>query len=88
MKQLPRMIAPGLLMLLAASVLLDGCGYRTFGAASFGDVNTIFVPIFENYSFRRGYEFQLTQAVIEQIQREGTFGLPPVTKPTRSCKLP
>ena len=73
MKQLPRMIGPGLLMLLAASVLLDGCGYRTFGAASFGDVNTISVPIFENYSFRRGYEFQLTQAVIEQIQREGTL---------------
>jgi hypothetical protein len=73
MKQLPRMIGPGLLMLLAASVLLDGCGYRTFGAASFGEVNTIFVPIFENYSFRRGYEFQLTEAVIEQIQREGTF---------------
>lgn len=75
MKRSLRMIGLGLLVMLAAPLLLDGCGYRTFGAASFGEVNSVFVPIFENYSFRRGYEFQLTEAVIEQIQREGTLRL-------------
>lgn len=61
------------LVLLVASFTLYGCGYKPYRLTAVGDVQTIFVPIFENYSFRRGYEFQLTAAVIEQIQRESTL---------------
>jgi hypothetical protein len=61
--------------------LLSGCGYQQEGKYSANpdsgykwqslyrqDVQTVAVPIFQNKSFSRGMEFQLTQAVIQQIE--------------------
>lgn len=67
---------PALLLGAVAGCLLfacGSCGYRAARGPVAGDVKTVFVPIFDNYSFRRGYEFQLTKAVIDQIQTEGAL---------------
>ena len=65
------------LLLSCAALLNCGCGYRSAGTRAAGEVTSVFVPIFENYSFRRGYEFELTRAVISQIQSEGILRVAP-----------
>ena len=45
---------------------LAGCGYTTKPLTP-DNVRTIYVPIFDNRTFRRGLEFQLTQAVKTEI---------------------
>ena len=52
------------------AILLCGCaGYR-FGAASLypSDVRTVFVPMFESDSLRRGLSKRLTEAVVKEIE--------------------
>ncbi len=44
-----------------------GCGYRQGGLFD-ADVRTVAVPIFDNQSFYRGLEFDLTEATIKQIE--------------------
>lgn len=53
---------------LAALLLLSvvGCGYTTDSLIR-RDIDTISVPVFENRTFRRGLEVQLTQAVIDEL---------------------
>ncbi|ODS32603.1 MAG: hypothetical protein SCARUB_02255 [Candidatus Scalindua rubra] len=46
--------------------LMSGCGYSTKSLIS-RKINTIYIPIFENITFRRGIEFDLTKAVKEEI---------------------
>ena len=59
-------------LLLTASVLLAGCGYSTESIWR-QDVRTIAVPIFENRSLRRGFEFDLTKAVTREIMRRTDY---------------
>ncbi len=47
-----------------------GCGYKAASMAP-GDVKSVAVPIFENTSFRVGLEFDLTRAVIAELQSRG-----------------
>jgi hypothetical protein len=46
--------------------LLAGCGYNT-GSLMPAGVKTIAVPMFQNETFRRGLEIQLTDAVVQEI---------------------
>ena len=46
--------------------LISGCGYTTKPLIS-RKINSIYIPIFENDTFRRGLEFDLTNAVKEEI---------------------
>ena len=51
------------LVLLA---LITGCGYTTKSLIS-RNINSIFIPIFGNYTFRSGLEFDLTTALKDEI---------------------
>jgi Lipopolysaccharide-assembly len=59
-----------LLGLLAAS----GCGY-TIGNQFQQNIQTVYVPIATNEDFRRGVEFQLTEAVQKQITERTPYRL-------------
>jgi hypothetical protein len=63
-------VLPVLVALLAAS----GCGY-TIGNQFQQNVQTVYVPIATSEDFRRGPEFQLTEAVQKQIQERTPFRL-------------
>lgn len=67
-------LAVKLLLLLLLSINLTGCGY-TVGNSYQPDVQTVYVPIFENKTFRRGFEYQLTEAVQQKIQSRTPFRL-------------
>ena len=54
------------LILGLMAVILSGCGY-THGKLYRGDVKTVTVPIFGNKSFRKGIEFDLTEALIKEL---------------------
>jgi TolB-like protein len=68
---------------LALACTAGGCGYSTVGSEPVGgyqwhslypeDVKTIAVPIFTNKSFRRNEEFQLTKALITQIESKTQY---------------
>lgn len=58
------MAMAGALLVVAAAT---GCGYRQGGLFS-AEVRTVAVPIFQNQSFYRGLEFDLTEATIKQIE--------------------
>ena len=69
----------GLATLLATGLpatLLTGCGY-TVGNAFEAQVRTVAVPVFKSESFRRGLEFQLTEAVQREIQNRTPFRIAP-----------
>ena len=53
---------------------LPGCGYMV-GSTHPADVRTVAVPVFQSQSFRRGFEFQLTEAVHKEIQNRTHFRL-------------
>jgi len=63
---------------------LPGCGYM-LGAPVAQDIRTIAVPIATSDSFRRGVEFQLTEAVHKQIQT--TTHLRLVNEPFADARL-
>lgn len=59
-----------LLPLVLLAVVAGGCaGYR-FGTASLypSDIRTVYVPMFESDSLRRGLSERLTEAVIKEIE--------------------
>lgn len=62
------------LVLLAPVLLLAACasdpsqGY-SFSAARKSSVRTISVPVFQNTTFSRGVETELTNAIVQEIQR-------------------
>ena len=66
----------GLLLVLSCLLLMpvSGCGY-TLGNGFSPDIKTVSVPIFENDTFRRGLEFQLTEAVQKGIQNRTPYRL-------------
>src|SRR3989304_4725045 len=47
-------------------ISLGSCGYSSKSLLR-SNVRSIYVPIFDNNTFRRGYEFDLTKAVRDQI---------------------
>jgi hypothetical protein len=47
-------------------VLVSGCGYSQKSLIS-RKINSIYIPIFDNDTFRRGLEFDLTKAVKDEI---------------------
>lgn len=59
---------------LGSLLLCSGCGY-TIGNGFNPDVKTVSVPIFENDTFRRGIEVQLTEAVQKEIQTRTPYRL-------------
>jgi len=61
-------------LVLFTLVTLCGCGYIV-GSAYGPDVRTVDVPIFQNDTFRRGIEYQLTEAVQREIQTRTPFRL-------------
>ncbi len=56
-----------LLLLVAASVFLPGCGYTTKTTFR-DDVRTVAVPIFTNRTFYRNLEFDVTEALTKEIE--------------------
>jgi hypothetical protein len=60
-------LATAWLVLLMAMLCLTGCGYshKTLYPA---DVNSVRVDIFNNRTFYRGMEFDLTEALIKEIE--------------------
>jgi hypothetical protein len=55
-------------------VLFTGCGY-TLGSGFSPEIKTVAVPLFENDTYRRGLELQLTEAVQKQIQNRTPYRL-------------
>jgi hypothetical protein len=50
----------------AVLALLLGCGY-TSDPLHRADIRTVYVPVMENRTFRRGVELELTRSVIDEI---------------------
>jgi len=71
-----RPITPSLLLLLAlfATAATPGCGYLV-GSPYGPEVRSIYVPTFTSVTFRRGIEYQLTEAVQKQIQMRTPYRL-------------
>lgn len=60
-------------MLLAAiAILVGACGYHAKPLYP-STVRTVAVPIFQNRTFYRGVEFDLTEAVIKEIERRTPY---------------
>jgi len=57
-----------------AAMSLSGCGYMV-GSVYQADIRSVHVPIFTSESYRRGLEFQLTDAVQKEIQKQTHFRL-------------
>jgi hypothetical protein len=51
------------------AALVAGCGYSARPMTR-GDVRTVYVPVFENRTFRRGLEFDLTREVVDKINQK------------------
>ena len=67
-------LALATLLFVAAILATSGCGY-TIGNQFQHNVQTVYVPIATSEDFRRGTEFQLTEAVQKQIQERTPFRL-------------
>jgi outer membrane lipopolysaccharide assembly protein LptE/RlpB len=67
-------LAPLFAAVFAAVLAASGCGY-TIGNQFQQNVQTVYVPICTTEDFRRGTEFQLTEAVQKQIQERTPFRL-------------
>lgn len=55
-----------LALLLLFGISIGSCGYSSKSILR-SNVRSIYIPIFDNNTFRRGYEFELTKAVRDQI---------------------
>ena len=82
MKSNPLIRCGGAALVALAVALLPGCaswdghfclfGYTTRPLYDLG-IRTVRVPIFKNFTFRRGLEFQLTEAVIREIESKTPY---------------
>jgi hypothetical protein len=66
-------------VLLAGACLLSGCGYSSGGLYR-ENVCTVYVDMFQSKEFRRGIEFQLTEALRKQIDRSTPYRNAPKQK--------
>jgi len=71
-----------LMATLLASVA--ACNYNV-GNGYPAEIRSVYVPIFKNETYRRGIEFQLTEAVHKQIQQRTPFRL--VHEPLADTRL-
>ena len=68
MLNVKKQITIGILMITAMLVLLSGCsGYQNSWPYP-EDVTSVYVEMFDTASFRRGYEFELTDAICKRIE--------------------
>lgn len=58
--------------LACAAGLTAGCGYSSEGLYR-GGINTVYVEMFQSKEFRRGIEFQLTEALQKEIARRTPY---------------
>jgi hypothetical protein len=81
------------LVITAALLVVNGCGYRQGGSAPTTnpsadnryhwssiyrqDVRTVAVPIFTNKDFQRGVEFGLTKAIVNQLEARTPYKVVP-----------
>ncbi|MGN6370922.1 MAG: LptE family protein [Phycisphaerae bacterium] len=54
-------------LLLGSCFLMSACGYTSHPAYN-ESVKTVCVPVFENHTFRREWEFRLTEAIDKNIE--------------------
>src|SRR4051812_26943830 len=77
----------------ACCLLLAGCGYQHNGEIDSSpkstykwsslyreDINSVAVPIFANKDFRRGVEFNLSTAVVKQMEAHTPYHVAPREK--------
>jgi len=67
-----RSCAAGLLVLLPSCGHFSILGYTTCPNYD-TNIHTVYVPIFKNNTFRRGLEFELTRAVIREIEAKTPY---------------
>lgn len=70
-------------LVLIALTLLGGCGYSTIGgdppdgyqwrSLYREDIRTVAVPVFRNVDFRRGFELELSRALVQQIEQRTPY---------------
>lgn len=65
MKQKPGLSITSVIVLFFI-IFTGGCGYSSKSLLR-SNVRSIYIPIFDNSTFRRGYEFELTKAIRDQI---------------------
>ncbi len=56
-----------LLIAVFAGLLISGCGKYSAQSLYDTDIKTVSIDMFESDSFRRGVEFELTQALVDRI---------------------
>lgn len=61
-----------LLLTATAALIIGGCGYRSRSLYP-TDIKNISVPIFANGTYRRNWEFRLTEAVDKDIEEETPY---------------
>jgi hypothetical protein len=79
-----------IVVFVLAGAAASGCGYSQSGASEAGkpsgyqwrslyrdDVRTVAVPIFTNRSFRRGVEFSLSKAIVNQLEASSPYKVAP-----------
>jgi len=49
------------------AIVLTGCGYSTSSLIR-DDIRTVHVPVFDNQTWRRGLEVDLTRAIVEELK--------------------
>jgi hypothetical protein len=57
---------------LAALLLLSGCGYHQQSLFP-AEVRSVAVPIFQNRTFYQGLEFEVTEAIIKEIELQTPY---------------
>ena len=79
MRPVTRISVFRLVGLLAGLCLLTGCGYSSSGLYREG-IRTVYVEMFQSKEFRRGIEFELTEALRKQIDRSTPYRNAPKEK--------
>lgn len=74
-----RLLVVGILL-----AVLGGCGYTTRPMYP-THIRTVYVPMFDSALYRRGLEFQLTEAVIKEIEQKTPYKV--VQEPNADTRL-
>jgi hypothetical protein len=61
------------LWMIACVAVMSGCGGYSNSWLHRQDVNTVYVEMFENSDFRRGYEYTLTDAICKRIEAQTPY---------------
>ena len=82
----------GIAFVSIVSVMFGGClgiGNYQFGSRTLfpNDIETVYVPVFQSNSFRKGLGEQLTEAVIKEIEKRQPRSAPAFTGRRAPCVL-